>query len=81
MAARGADYVRSVIVFTPATTIWTRALRSQTAAARENARQAAGLLRARRAELEEVERFLLEDREQRSMPVAPPGPTHRLLTR
>ncbi len=56
-------------VFTSATTIWTRAVRSQTAVARENARQAARVLRARRDEREEVEQFLLEDREQRSMTV------------
>ena len=52
----------------PARTIWTRAVRSQTTAARENARQAAGLLRARRAELEEVEQFLLEERQRRPVP-------------
>lgn len=50
------------VVFTPTSLVWSRALRSHTAVARENARQAARVLRERRAEREEVERFLLESR-------------------
>jgi hypothetical protein len=55
-------HVNYDLVFTPTSIVWSRTLRAHTAVARENARHAARVLSERRAEREEVERFLLETR-------------------